>query len=107
MRLINTTTMQLEEFMANPPPYAALSHTWEDGEVTFQDFAHPDRTVASTKNGITKIQHTCRQAKQTGIGYAGVDTCCIWECHLCRQFPTKVGVYAAVNDGPCPWPSNG
>jgi Heterokaryon incompatibility protein (HET) len=77
MRLINTTTMQLEEFMANPPPYAALSHTWEDGEVTFQDFAHPDRTAASTKNGIAKIQHTRRQAKQTGIGYAWVDTCCI------------------------------
>jgi hypothetical protein len=51
--------MQLEEFMANLPPYAILSHTWENGGATFQDFAHPDRTVASTKNSIAKIQHTC------------------------------------------------
>jgi hypothetical protein len=39
MRLINTTTMQLEESMANPSPQAILSHTWEDGEVIFQGFA--------------------------------------------------------------------
>jgi Heterokaryon incompatibility protein (HET) len=77
MRLINTTTMQLEEFMASPPPYAILSHTWEDGEVTFQDFTNPNRTVTSTKKGFAKIKHTCRLAKQTGIAYAWVDTCCI------------------------------
>ncbi|PMD32713.1 HET-domain-containing protein [Hyaloscypha variabilis F] len=69
--------MQLEEFMANPPPYAILSHTWEDGEVTFQDCTNSNRTVASAKKGFTKIQHTCQQAKQTGIAYAWVDTCCI------------------------------
>jgi hypothetical protein len=37
----------------------------------------PGRTVASTKNGIAKIQHTYWQAKQIGIGYAWVDTCYI------------------------------
>lgn len=77
MRLINTTTMQLEEFIANPPPYAILSHTWEDDEVTFQDFTHPDPTIASSKKGFAKIQNTCRQAKRAGISYAWVDTCCI------------------------------
>jgi hypothetical protein len=77
MRLINTTTLRLEDFMANPPPYAILSHTWEDGEVTLQDFTDPNRSVATSKNGFTKIQHTCRQAKQNNIAYAWVDTCCI------------------------------
>jgi hypothetical protein len=77
MRLINTTTLQLEDFMANPPPYAILSHTWEDGEITFQDFTSPNRDVATAKKGFAKIQYTCRQAKQTGIAYAWVDTCCI------------------------------
>jgi len=29
MRLINTNSLELEEFIADPPPYAILSHTWE------------------------------------------------------------------------------
>ena len=69
--------MQLEEFMNNPPPYAILSHTWEDGEVTYQDFTHPDRYIASTKKGFAKIQQTCQLAKQTDISYTWIDTCCI------------------------------
>jgi len=38
MRLLNTTSIRLEEFNeGNVPPYAMLSHTWGDEEVTFQD----------------------------------------------------------------------
>lgn len=59
MRLINATTMQLEYFMADPPPYAIVSHTWEDNEVTFQDFIDPNRAVASIKKGFAKIQREC------------------------------------------------
>ena len=77
MRLINATTMQLEYFMADPPPYAILSHTWEDDEVTFQDFTDPNRAVTSTKKGFAKIQLACQLAKQASIAYAWVDTCCI------------------------------
>lgn len=77
MRLINATTMQLEYFMADPPPYAILSHTWEDDEVTFQDFTDPNRAVTSTKKGFAKIQQACQLAKQASIAYAWVDTCCI------------------------------
>jgi hypothetical protein len=40
--------------------------------------------------------------QEASENYAGGDLVCIWECHLCRQFPTKVGAYAAVNDGLCP-----
>ena len=38
MRLINTETFELEEFMGPVPRYAILSHTWGDGEVTLQDW---------------------------------------------------------------------
>lgn len=77
MRLINTTTMILEQFMGiqDGPSYAILSHTWGEGEVTFPDFANLE--VANLKKGFAKIEHTCRQARLNGIGYAWVDTCCI------------------------------
>jgi len=60
MRLINTLTLELEEFMGAAPPYAILSHTWADGEVTLQDWQRvrqSDRWRASTtglvSNGAT------------------------------------------------------
>ncbi|KAK0738697.1 hypothetical protein B0T18DRAFT_422611 [Schizothecium vesticola] len=38
MRLFNTSTLELHEFIGNDtPPYAILSHTWGDREATFQD----------------------------------------------------------------------
>ncbi|KAH8590366.1 heterokaryon incompatibility protein-domain-containing protein [Bisporella sp. PMI_857] len=77
MKLINTTTMELEEFADSiqAPHYAILSHTWGEGEVTFQDFAHPE--IAGSKKGYSKIKQTCQRAKARDIGYAWVDTCCI------------------------------
>lgn len=77
MRLINTTTMKLEQFMGvqDVPAYTILSHTWGEGEVTLPDFAHLE--VANLEKGFAKIEHTCRQARLNGIGYAWVDTCCI------------------------------
>ncbi|KAH8723088.1 heterokaryon incompatibility protein-domain-containing protein [Phaeosphaeriaceae sp. PMI808] len=80
IRLIDTFTLSLKSFLGNIPPYAILSHAWEDGEVSFQDMLaigndryHP----ASEKAGYAKIVATCRQASRRGIGYAWVDTCCI------------------------------
>lgn len=77
MRLINTTTMKLEQFMGvqDVPSYTILSHTWGEGEVTLPDFAN--LAVANLEKGFAKIEHTCRQARLNGIGYAWVDTCCI------------------------------
>ena len=38
MRLINTVTLELEEYIGkNIPPYAILSHTWGDDEFVFSD----------------------------------------------------------------------
>jgi hypothetical protein len=39
MRLLNTTTLQLEDFIDDRlrPPYAILSHTWGEEEVLHND----------------------------------------------------------------------
>lgn len=43
MRLLHTTTYELEEFIGDTiPPYAILSHTWEGKEVTLRDMQEPN-----------------------------------------------------------------
>lgn len=74
MRLLNVESRQLEEYFAGIPPYAILSHTWEDEEVTFQDLADPSHV---RKKGYDKIDMTCRLAGKQGLKYAWIDTCCI------------------------------
>lgn len=56
------------------PPYAILSHTWGDGEVTFQDLVHGTLTEL---NGYRKIFFCGEQAAKHGLKYFWVDTCCI------------------------------
>lgn len=76
MRLLNTKTIELEEFFdASIPPYAILSHTWEEGEVLFRDMA--DRVRAMTKPGWEKIRDACVLADIQGHRYIWIDTCCI------------------------------
>ncbi|KAK4205063.1 putative HET domain-containing protein [Triangularia verruculosa] len=75
MRLINTTDLTLREFGGNPPPYAILSHTWGEGEVTFWDMM--DLPTARTKAGFSRIKHCCEQALRDRLDWAWVDTCCI------------------------------
>lgn len=75
MRLINTQTFELEEYFNNIPPYAILSHTWGDGEVSFTDWK--DLEAARKKEGFRKIELTCQQAAHDGYKYAWVDTNCI------------------------------
>ncbi|CAN9217397.1 unnamed protein product [Alternaria alternata] len=97
MRLINCSTLQLEEFFGhNIPRYAILSHTWGDEEVSFADFVSsqstksisvPDRIGRSDsvtmirsvmdRSGYQKVLFTCRQAISDGLDYAWIDTCCI------------------------------
>lgn len=57
------------------PPYAILSHTWEDGqEVSFQDLMDGS---GKDKTGYNKIQFCSQQAERDGLQYFWVDTCCI------------------------------
>lgn len=78
MRLINTQTFNLELFTDPVPaevPYAILSHTWTDDEVTFEDMQ--DLSIARCKEGFSKVEATCQMAVKHGLQYAWVDTCCI------------------------------
>jgi hypothetical protein len=77
MRLINTTTFKLEEFIDSVvPPYAILSHTWATEEASFQEMQSCDEIVRK-KAGYNKIKHCCEIAKSDGFKHAWIDTCCI------------------------------
>jgi hypothetical protein len=75
MRLINTATLEIEEFFeSNIPRYAILSHTWGEGEVTFKEFTKNHNLEAA---GWTKIKKCCEFAQRRGQDYVWIDTCCI------------------------------
>ncbi|KAI1359592.1 HET-domain-containing protein [Xylaria arbuscula] len=79
MRLLKCATLTFEDFVQRDvPPYAILSHTWGDEEVSFSDMESGDDTAAaSSLAGYGKIAATCRIALAQGLEYAWVDTCCI------------------------------
>ncbi|MCJ1458501.1 hypothetical protein MMC28_008874 [Mycoblastus sanguinarius] len=77
MRLLNSSTLQLEDFPANKiPDYAILSHTWgeDKDEVLFTDM---ERGSAEGKAGYKKIQYSCKEAADHQHPYIWIDTCCI------------------------------
>jgi hypothetical protein len=80
MRLINTETLHFEEFDRDIPPYAILSHRWEEEEVAFADYLAQLAVLASggtRKKGFGKIELCVKQARFDGLSYCWVDTCCI------------------------------
>jgi hypothetical protein len=58
----------------SPPPYAILSHTWGEEEVTYNDILEGG---GKDKPGWDKIRFCAQQAKRDGLDYFWVDTCCI------------------------------
>jgi hypothetical protein len=81
MRLLNTTTLRVEQAKRDvvaheQPPfgYAILSHTWGEDEVIFQDM---QAEVPKDNPRFTKIVKSCELAKQDGYEYIWIDTCCI------------------------------
>ncbi|KAE9368292.1 HET-domain-containing protein [Stipitochalara longipes BDJ] len=77
MRLIHSTALKLHEFVGSQiPPYAILSHTWGEEEVSFQDLQSNVSEIRE-KKGFNKIKQCCRIAAEDGFEYAWVDTCCI------------------------------
>lgn len=96
MRLLETTdgrTYRLTEdfrLQSQVPPYAILSHTWEeDQEVTFDDINKDTKSKymklrsslrlrpRSEKRGYKKLRFCAQQAKRDGLRFFWVDTCCI------------------------------
>ena len=74
MRLLNTRTLKLEDFLPDKiPKYAILSHTWGEEEVSFHDIQTDNW---SWKQAAFKIKGICELASQD-FSYVWVDTCCI------------------------------
>jgi hypothetical protein len=87
MRLINTHTGLIEDFVGDDiPEYAILSHTWEKDEISLQEFQYctdpdfaddPKTARGKAKAGFLKIKGCVELAASQGISYVWVDTCCI------------------------------
>ena len=90
MRLLDARKFEFVEVNdANAPPYAILSHTWGDEEVTFQEMRRVEGKITHTgtrgkqsqqianKKGFAKIRQAATVAVQRGLDFIWVDTCCI------------------------------
>ena len=62
------------------PPYAIISHTWglDTEEITFEDVTNG---TGKDKAGYEKIRFCGEQARQDGLQYFWIDTCCINKTH--------------------------
>ncbi|KAK5679266.1 hypothetical protein LTS10_008081 [Elasticomyces elasticus] len=76
-RLINVRTLQIEIFHEDSPPYSILSHTWDIGEVSLQEWEAGDPETVTLKKGYAKVVDACKQAQRNGFAYLWADTCCI------------------------------
>jgi hypothetical protein len=74
MRLLHVTDLYLKEFFNDFPPYAILSHTWEEEEVLFQDVQN---STATKRKGYAKVRGCCDLAAEIGYEWVWIDTCCI------------------------------
>jgi hypothetical protein len=76
MRLIHATTLEIHEFLneSQIPPFAILSHTWEEDECTLQQMEDPVASVVSHRKGFKKIQLCCKQALKDALEWAWIDT---------------------------------
>jgi hypothetical protein len=67
MKLLNASTLKIHEFVGDKiPPYAILSHRWEEEEVTFQDLQDGR---GSAMQGWGNITGCCKQAIEDGFEY--------------------------------------
>ena len=74
MRLINVTSMKLEQFFDDfqIPPYVILSHRWGSNELTLQEY---QKLLAKRHPGYEKIKEFCLKVVKFGYQYAWIDTC--------------------------------
>lgn len=79
MKLLNTRTLELEEFLNDSkiPHYAILSHRWRKDELTIRDLKPKYAHSLPSKPGYSKVYNFCKTARQGGFDYGWVDTCCI------------------------------
>lgn len=89
------------------PAYAILSHTWgaDEEEVTFDDL---ERGRGKDKVGWEKVRFCGEQARQHGLQYIWVDTCCINKANhaelseaitsMCRWYRDAAKCYVYLSD---------
>ncbi|KAM6513508.1 hypothetical protein FALCPG4_015916 [Fusarium falciforme] len=84
MRLLNTHDWTLNEFISDEevPPYAILSHTWDENEINFQQWesmAISDIMASDiySMKGYHKIKQFGQKAASDGFDWVWIDTCCI------------------------------
>jgi len=80
MRLIRVDTWKLEDFFGDGiPPYAILSHTWgpDSDELSFGDIQDVDVDSNPQHIKFVKLKGCCERAKEDGLQYVWIDTCCI------------------------------
>ncbi|RFU79887.1 het domain [Trichoderma arundinaceum] len=94
MRLLDARTLALVDVTDDGvPPYAILSHTWGDEEITIQQLRRlggcsqltlsspktldKKRRAIVLKKGYVKIAGAAQLAVSRGLDYLWVDTCCI------------------------------
>jgi len=88
MRLLNTTTLKLEYFGDDPPPYAILSHRWGIEEVILQEL---ENSSAVKKAGHVKVVKTCALAESHGLSRNTVrSTAAFQYCNLLIPFPPGI-----------------
>ncbi|KAL9038313.1 MAG: hypothetical protein Q9214_005328 [Letrouitia sp. 1 TL-2023] len=75
MYLLNTSSLQLHLFQRiYDVNYAILSHTWGEGEVSFEQLQSGNYNHLA---GYRKIKAACDLASKDGWGWVWIDTCCI------------------------------
>jgi hypothetical protein len=77
MRLLHSATLQLCSFEneLKAPPYAILSHTWGEDEVSFEDLDGQQLLEDRKPQGAHKILACANQTKKDGLEYLWIDTC--------------------------------
>ncbi|KAI6028003.1 hypothetical protein BKA83DRAFT_4490519 [Pisolithus microcarpus] len=73
MYLLNVNTQQLED-IHEWRPYAILSHAWRVGET--HHFHDVGTESVRIQPGYEKVEMCCELARQDGLDYVWIDTCC-------------------------------
>jgi hypothetical protein len=76
MRLLNTRTWKLHEFISDDsiPPYAILSHTWDEEEVSYHQWESLSEQDLSALKGYHKIRAFGKKAAENDFEWCWVDT---------------------------------
>ena len=93
MRLLNTTSLKIEEFFGDDiPQYAILSHTWGRKEISYHEWVYAQNQSPphwgwtlipevieelKSRDGYRKIIQACQRARKDDYNWIWVDTICI------------------------------